>query len=242
MENTLKLWSIGLFVSCLVISYSTAFGVAIRVPSDQPTIQAAIDAAGAGDIVLVADGTYKGGGNKNLDFQGKAITVRSENGPGGCIIDCEGDGRGFNFRSEEGQGSVVSGFTITKGRIDGDGGGIYCLSSSPTITDCVVLENWVSDPTPFDGRGGGIFCDSASPNIINCTISRNHAARGGGIACRNSSFAHITNCIISENEAHEGSGIYCVGGAPNISAPLSAQILPNLHLVLVASISSTPQL
>jgi len=32
------------------------------------------------DTVLVADGTYIGEGNKNLDFGGKAITVTSENG------------------------------------------------------------------------------------------------------------------------------------------------------------------
>src|SRR5690349_4799345 len=43
----------------------------IHVPGDQPTIQAAINAAADGDIVLVADGHYK----ENINFSGKAIRV-----------------------------------------------------------------------------------------------------------------------------------------------------------------------
>ena len=62
----------------------------IHVPADQSTIQAGIDAAVDGDTVLVADGTYMGDGNRDIDFKGKAITVSSENGAENCIIDCQG--------------------------------------------------------------------------------------------------------------------------------------------------------
>jgi len=108
---------------------------------DKPfkTIQKGIDVAVSGeDMVLVADGMYTGLGNKNLDFKGKAITVTSENGAENCIIDCEGDGRGFYFHSGETQESVVSGFTIANGSLSEYGGGIRCDNSSPTIKNNII--------------------------------------------------------------------------------------------------------
>ena len=62
------------------------------VPAQYPTIQAAIDASADGDIVRIADGIYTGAGNRDLTFNGKAITVESENGPDHCIIDCQAAG------------------------------------------------------------------------------------------------------------------------------------------------------
>ena len=192
-------------------------GRTIRVPSDYSTIQAAIDVALDGDTVLVADGIYTGPGNKNLDFLGKAITVKSENGPEHCIIDCEGSGRGFYFREGEGNDSLLQGFTIRNGyfgeewdRDDAMGAGIFCNGSSPTISNCVIKDN----RTYWDG--GGIGCYYASPAIIKCTIDGNEASvgqdpwewlgsLGGGIYLENSS-AHIMECTISNNSVNIGAG------------------------------------
>ncbi len=89
----------------------------LAVPGSYRTIQSAIDAAHTGDTVLVADGTYTGEFNKDLDLYGKAITVESENGPVNCIIDCEADGRGFNINKRETSSTIIRGFTIRNGII-----------------------------------------------------------------------------------------------------------------------------
>jgi parallel beta-helix repeat protein len=193
-----------------------------RVPAEYSTIQAAIDAALPGDTVLVADGIYTGVGNKNLDFYGKAITVKSKIGPDRCIIDCEGSGQGFYFHNGEGRNSMLNGFTMQNGVTWNNnscyenncyyGGGVYCVSSSPSINNCIITGNMAE-------CGGGIFCDGSSPTITSCIISGNSTGRvGGGICCYNSS-PIITNCTISSNFSINdiGGGIYCGVSSPTIS-------------------------
>jgi len=182
----------------------------IRVPADQPTIQAGIDAAENGDTVLVADGTYTGDGNRDIDFLGKAITVRSENGAEHCIIDCEASQddphRGFYFHTLEGPNSVLQGFTIRNGYAETAavyrGGGIKCENASPTIT-----ENIISQCTST-GAGGGIFCGTASPVISRNIITDNfcRATAGGGISCRYGGSPLILENVISENRNGAGNG------------------------------------
>ena len=137
------IWGLSLAAAVLILA-STVFGTDRLVPSEYATIKAAINACNNWDTVIVADDTYTGADNKNLDFGGKAITVRSENGAASCIIDCENSGRGFIFQNGEDANSVVDGFTITQGKVTGNpakGGGIYCDGASPTIQDCIITNN-----------------------------------------------------------------------------------------------------
>jgi uncharacterized repeat protein (TIGR01451 family) len=87
-------------------------------------IQKAINAASDDDTVIVLPGTYTGTGNRDIDFNGKTITVRSSNPDdpnivASTIIDCQGTEaephRAFYFHTGEDQASVVHGLTIING-------------------------------------------------------------------------------------------------------------------------------
>src|SRR5689334_9744020 len=103
-------------VSVVVLGYGVhaAQAAVIRVPADQPTIQAAISVATNGDSIQVAPGTYI----ENINFLGKAIRVISDQGPQVTIIDGTSAGAVVTFNSGEGLQSELKGFTVRNGKAD----------------------------------------------------------------------------------------------------------------------------
>jgi len=163
------------------------------------TIQAAIDAAQTGDLVLVHNGTYV----ENIDFKGKAIRLRSENGATETTIDGNQSGSVVTLRSIKGTQPILDGFSITNGNKNGDGGGIYCDDTlSATITKCIIKANTA------DRKGGGIAVyNSQSPSIKECTIKDNHSSdNGGGVFCQTSTMGNIINCIVTKNNSGKNGG------------------------------------
>jgi hypothetical protein len=179
----------------------------IRVPADYPTIQAGIDAADRDDVVLVAGGVYTGPGNRDLQISRKPVTLKSERGPRFTIIDSEGTGADPHFGVEFQAGSdqsVLEGFTITGG-YSNHGGAIRCVSTSPTIKNCVLADNYASV------SGGAVRCKGASPQFANCTFVRSSAPVGGGFFLIAGSSPLLKNCIIAYSE--QGGAIYSSDGA-----------------------------
>jgi predicted outer membrane repeat protein len=204
-------------------NFWTHVNTAIKVPTDQPTIQAGIDIAIVGDTVLVADGIYIGAGNRDINFNGKNIVVMSENGPEVTVINCEGSGvdnhRGFLFENYENSTSVIDGFTIQNGFIHGDGGAILCIFASPTILNCYFNDNYSSV------HGGAIyFQNNSNSTLTDCVFEQNHAQNwGGAVACHKSSVV-ATGCQFISNLANYSGGIHLNGSsASTITSCLLAQ-------------------
>ena len=111
---------------------------------DYATIQAALDAADSGDIILLDPGTYRGEGNRDLGCQGKSLTIRSGGmSAADCVIDCGGGPgdphRAFHFQGRGDTNVEIHGLTVTGGYTEGAwpsdaGGGILCSDgASPLI-------------------------------------------------------------------------------------------------------------
>jgi predicted outer membrane repeat protein len=179
------------------------------------TISYAIGQASDNEVINVAVGTY----NESIDFDGLSITITSTDPQDpyvmeNTIINANGSAgspaRVVTFNDGEDPNSVLCGFTLTGGYAPGtgiarDGGGIFCYGSSPTISNCIISDNYAGDD------GGGIFCDSGSDaKISDCTVSGNESAdKGGGIYCRNSC-PEIVDCAFDKNTAGtDGGGLYC---------------------------------
>jgi len=193
----------------------------LRVPSTFGTLQAGVDAAVAGDTVLVAPGTYTGSGNRDVSFLGKGIVVRSELGPEQTIVDCQANAdaphRGFFFGTQEPPGTVLDGFTIVNGfmstqpskhdRIAHDlsAGGIKIQSfASPTVRNCIV-RNCGSEYT-----GGGISIEFFSTPVLENLVVEGCFAGilGGGISVETQASATVRGCLVTGNRAPIGGGMY----------------------------------
>ena len=213
---------LSLVAVCLTVN-SPVLATDRLVPSQYSTIQAGIDAAVNGDVVIIDPNTYTGTGNRDIDFEGKAITVRSVDPEdpavvAATIIDCENSGRGFYFHSGEGPNSIVSGLTIKRAKVTGKpalGGGIYCSGSSPTIEKCVITNNHAygtngsySNKHGGDACGGGIYFSSSSATVTRCTFISNTSEGGGGYTIIEA------NAYSGDGGNGAGGGIYCETNIP----------------------------
>jgi len=126
-------------IDCLALVAAPASSGVIHVDvaggGDYLTIFEGVDAASAGDTVLVAPGTYVGASNRSIYFSG--VTLMSEAGPEVTVVDC--DNEDFAFRM--GGGGILEGFTIRRsgGYIAGGYIAVYMINAA--ISNCVLTEN-----------------------------------------------------------------------------------------------------
>jgi hypothetical protein len=156
----------------------------IHVPADYATIQAAIDAAGPLDVIVVEPGTY----HEDINFRAKIITVSGSNPSDAAtvaatVIDGSGTGTVVSFSGVEDGRALLTGITVTGGSAS-QGGGIHCHGAAPTIRRCRVVNN--------AGEGAGMYeCHGI---IEGCIVSENV---GDGALQRCNGAIH--DCAVTDN-------------------------------------------
>lgn len=186
------------------------------------TIQAAVDLAANGDIVLVNNGVYNTGARPTPGYTlnnrlviTNAVTVRSVNGPTVTVIEGSGT-NAFNTSSAVRcvymKRGVLEGFTLGKGTTCESGlansdpyercGGGVNMSGALTgtaVSNCVISGCYAT-------FGGGAY----SGTLIACTLSGNVATSSGG----GSYYGTQSICMFSGNTAIVGGGAH--SGTQNV--------------------------
>lgn len=170
-------------------------------------IRQAVEAAPAGCVVWVGPGVY----NENmLTFNGKAITLRSSEGPQNTVIEGQSTQTILYFIKGETPDAVLHGFTLQHGKASPwplnaspsyrMGGAVYVENSSPTLRQLKItdstgdygaalafvssksrLEKLVLQGNTASAQGGGIYAVSSPLTLDQLVIRRNVSGEAGGI-------------------------------------------------------------
>lgn len=232
------------FIVGSILVTATLQAKVIHVPGDFPTIQQGIDAAGNGDTLLVAEGTYY----EQINFLGKPLTVASHflmDGNSGHIDNTIIDGSNLTiqmdsasmvyFVSGEDSTSILCGFTIRQGKgtayyYDGmnrrQGGAILTSLSGAKIIHNHITDNHVSSLQPLNTEsvgGGGVGSTDLyddhwvviSNNVIDMNTCDCHGTWSCGGGVQTHGNARISNNTISNNTCTSTGTSASIGGGFN---------------------------
>jgi hypothetical protein len=238
--------SIAACLAAMALVLAAAAGATtIHVPGDQPTIQAGVDAAAAGDTVLVAAGTYTenchAGPNTNaLVFLEEGVHLLADgeaiiDGQGACLILA-----GFSDWIP-GPTCVVEGFTLVNGHGDYSPGAVWVEEEfrlrmvDCTVVNCfssgiggavfamgggteLILENCTFEGNTAYAIGGALAASVATVTIDGCSVRGNSAGRGGAVALDTCDDDAVTTCLFEGNLADDAGGALLVEfGGPAIA-------------------------
>ncbi len=159
--------------------------------------------SGANDVIdFAVTGTITLGGTQLQIANNGSLTI---NGPGADQLSISGNLQSRVFFMNGSTTVTINGITITKGYVDGGGGGIISFGTL-TISDTVITQN---APTGF---GGGLICVGLL-TIENSTISFNTANNGGGIHIGGGTTKIINSTVSNNTSRFQAGGINNQGAA-----------------------------
>ena len=191
------------------------------------TLQAAVNAATPGDVLVLADGTYTASGGSQVFINGTTptgLTIRAAN-PGQAVLDAQGvsgrrgvtiDYGSITIEDIEitggneggvavfGGTATFNGCTIRNNQASYEGGGVYVQSGTATFNGCTIRDNQAAN---WNMPGGGVFVQSGTATFNGCTIRNNQATNGGGLY-QYQGTVHVLNTMFIDNSATAGCDVY----------------------------------
>ncbi len=203
------------------------------------SVQAAVDAAGNGDVIKVATGVYTGvqarGGMTQVVYISKTLTIRG--GYSGDLTTWDPDVYPTTLDAQR-QGRVVS---------------IVGASVGPTLDSLTITGGDATGLTAncpnaggqSDGCGGGVFVYQAHPIIVGNVVTDNvaavstgnNSASGGGLCLSWATGSVITGNLIISNTASLGSR--GMGGGIHLYFPYDVLVVSNQILSNTATTHSS---
>ena len=197
---------IGITALLLLLGSGSALADVINVPGDYSQIHDAVQAAGPGDTVLVAAGTYTDcthetegpGSTTACVIMRPGVTLRGA-GPLSTIIDAQGLGRGIFV--EDTDDVVIENLQVRGAYAEIYGAGILVRQNS---TGLVIKDVRIE----ANGDGGVVLIQNTEGHLENVEFVGNAAKQGGGLAVEESSTATLVGCLIDNNTAPSGAGVF----------------------------------
>ena len=188
------------------------------VPQQYATIQAAVNAAVAGDTVLITGGSY----SETVNTLGKSILVSALVGSGDVLLSAPDNQRSIRCISGETSACVIRGIhfvsTSAKNVVSG---GIHIANASPRVENCWI--DGVKSAITIGSWGGAVDVVSGNPRFVNCLFEHNQVvtttwADGGAFVVRSGSTV-LEGCTFRDNSSGQGSDLF-INGNPTASATL----------------------
>jgi len=206
------LTSHALILVALAVAQPTMAGLT-RVPSESPSINAAITNSTWGDTILVAAGTYSSTGFHDIDFGGKNMVLMSEDGPEATILDGSNTYRIFHAGTSEWRTTRIQGFTFRNGQRQESWGltGMVKITSSAWVNfDDMIFEGGAAS------NGAAVHIKDGRGVFTNCVFRGNTASNNGAVYVEVGS-GQFDNCLFEQNTATEGAAIYTQRGSATVN-------------------------
>jgi hypothetical protein len=196
---------VALLLAMFALLYPAVYASVIHVPVDYSTIQAGINAAVSGDTVLVSPGRY----GEHLNFLGKNIVVKSEQGPGVTRLtklDYHSRYPLVKFISGEDPGATFEGFWAESSFT---APAVLIENSSPTLKGNTFFDNVSSDGAAVEVRGGAAY-------VYDNFFWSNEGLQSGAIWCDQARLVASGNRFYTNHGQYITSVIYINNSANSL--------------------------